>query len=82
MQNLEHSDGKEENMDQKTTVAMVQSQHGCLVVRVCREAYVAAQQNVKFVSDERGTGRFRTRFSNASECTYNRCKKNEKKEWL
>ena len=32
MQNLEHSDGNEKDMGQKTTDAMVQSQHDCMVV--------------------------------------------------
>ena len=38
MQNLEHSDGSEENMGQKTTDTLVQRQNDCLVVRVCQEA--------------------------------------------
>ena len=37
MQNLEHSDGTEKNKGKKTTDAMVQSQHDCMVVRVCQE---------------------------------------------
>ena len=37
---LKDSDGSEENMDQKTTDAMVQSQHDCLVERLCQEACV------------------------------------------
>ena len=32
MQSLESSDGGEKNSGQKTTVAMVQSQHDCMVV--------------------------------------------------
>ena len=42
MQNLEHSDESEKDMGQKTTDAMVQIQHDCMVVRVCHEAYVEA----------------------------------------
>ena len=49
---LEHSVGSEETMDQKTTDAMVQS-HDCLVLRVCQEAYVEAQQHLQFISDVR-----------------------------
>ena len=44
VQNLEPCDGSIENMGQKTTDAMVQSQHDCLVVRECQKAY----QNVQF----------------------------------
>ena len=33
MQNLEHSDGSEKDLGQKTTAAMVQSQHDCMVVQ-------------------------------------------------
>ena len=43
MQNLEHSDAIEQNMGQKATDAMVQSQHDCLVSRVGQEAQVGAQ---------------------------------------
>ena len=37
MQNLEHSDGNDNDMGQKTTDAMVQNQHDCMVVRVCQK---------------------------------------------
>ena len=37
MPNLEHSDGSEKDMGQKMTDALVQSQHDCMVVRVCQE---------------------------------------------
>ena len=53
-----NSDGSEENMGQKTTDTMVQSQHDCLFARVCQEAYVKAQQNVPFVSDGSRIGSF------------------------
>ena len=36
MKNLEHTDESEKDLDQKTTDAMVQSQHDCMVVRVCQ----------------------------------------------
>ena len=50
MQNLENSDGSENDTGQKTYDAMVQSQHDCMVVRVCQEIYVEAQQSVQCVS--------------------------------
>ena len=50
MQNLEHSDESEKYMGQKTTDAMVQSQHDCIVVRNCQEAYVEAKQSEQCVS--------------------------------
>ena len=50
MQNLEHPDGGEKDMDQKTTDAVIQSQHDWMVIRVCQEAYVEAQQTVQGVS--------------------------------
>ena len=50
MQNLEHSDGSGKNMGQKATDAMVQSQHDCMVVRVCQETHVEAQQSVQCLS--------------------------------
>ena len=52
MQNREPSDRKEKDMGEKTTDAMVQSQHECMVVRVCQEAYVEAQQSVQELSSE------------------------------
>ena len=82
MQTFEHSDGCEENMCQKTTDAMVKSQHDCLVVRVCQKAYVEAQQNVQFVSDARRIGSFQTSFCNTLECSNNRSKENVKNECL
>ena len=82
MQTLERSDGCEENMCQKTTDAMIKSQHDCLVVRVCQKAYVEAQQNVQFVSDGRRIGSVQTSFCNTSECSNNRSKENVKNEWL
>ena len=42
MQNLEHSDGSEKDMGQKTTDAMVQNKRDCMVVRICQETYVEA----------------------------------------
>ena len=50
MQNLEHSDESEKDMGQKTTVAMVQSQRDCMVLRICQKALVEAQQSVQCVS--------------------------------
>ena len=50
MQNLEQSIGSEKDMGQMTTDAMVQSQHDCMVVQVCQESYVEAQQSVQCVS--------------------------------
>ena len=52
MQNLEHSDRKEKLMGEKTTHAVVQSQHECMVVRLFQEAYVEAQQSVQELSSE------------------------------
>ena len=37
-------------MGQKTTDGVVQSQHDCMVIRVCQEAYVEAQQSVQGAS--------------------------------
>ena len=37
MLNHDHFDGSEENMAQKTIDTMVQSQHDCLVLRVCQQ---------------------------------------------
>ena len=47
MQSSKHSDGSEEDMGEKTIDAMVQSQHDCMVVRVCEKAYVEARQGVQ-----------------------------------
>ena len=47
MQSSKHSDGSEEDMGKKTIDAMVQSQHDCMVVRVCEKAYVEARQGVQ-----------------------------------
>ena len=47
---LSNFDGSEKNMGQKTTDAMVQSQHDCMVVRICQEEYVEIQQRVQCVS--------------------------------
>ena len=52
-------------MGQKTIDDMVQSQHDCLVARVCKEAYVEAQQNVQVVSDGRRIGSFQTSLCNS-----------------
>ena len=38
MQSPEHSDGSGKNMGLKTTNAVVQSQHDCIVVRVYQKA--------------------------------------------
>ena len=58
MQNYKYSVGREENMGQKTGDAVVKSQHDCIVVRVCQEAYCEAQQSVQFVSDGHRIGSF------------------------
>ena len=50
MQNPEHSDGSEKDMGQEMTDAMDQSQHDCMLVRICQEAYVEAQKSVQCVS--------------------------------
>ena len=72
MQNLEHSDGNEKDMGQKTTDAMVQSQHDCMVVRVCQEAYVDAQQSVQCVSAGQWSRSFQASFCDSSECSKHR----------
>ena len=69
MQNLEQSDGSEKDMGQKTTDAMVQSQHDCMVVRVCQETYVEAQQSVQCVSAGNWSRSFQASFCNSSECS-------------
>ena len=58
MKDLEHSDGSEKDMGQKTTDAMFQSQRDCMVVRVCQKAYVQAQQSVQCVSAGRWSRSF------------------------
>ena len=55
MQKFEHSDGSEQDMGQKTTDAMVQSQHDCMLVRRCQEAYVQTQLHI-------GAGAFKRAF--------------------
>ena len=72
MQNLKCSDGSEEDMDQKTTDAMVQSQHDCMVLRVCHEAYVEAQQGVLCVSAGHRSRRFQANFFDSLECSDHR----------
>ena len=52
MQNFEHSDGSEKDMSQKMTDAMVQSQHDCMLLRICQEAYVKTQQSVQCVLEQ------------------------------
>ena len=42
MQNLDHSDGSKEDLGQKATDAMGQSQHDYKRVRVCQKASVIA----------------------------------------
>ena len=69
MQNLEHSDGSEKDMGQKTTDAMVQSQHDWMVVRVCQEAYVETQQSVQCVSAGHRGRSFQASFRDSSECS-------------
>ena len=72
MQNLEHSDGSEEDMGQKTTDAMVQSQYDCMVVRICREAYVETQQSVECVSAGHWSRSFQASFCTSSDCSNHR----------
>ena len=50
MQDSEHSDGIEKDKGKKTTDAMVYSQHDCMVVRICQEAYVEARQSIQYVA--------------------------------
>ena len=71
-----HSDGSDESMGQKTTDAMVQSQHDCMVVRVCQKAYVEAQQSVQCVPAGHWIGNIQASFRNASECSEYRSEKN------
>ena len=54
-------------LGQKTTDAMVQSQHECMVVRICQKAYVEALQSAQFVSDGHRIGSFQTSFCDTSE---------------
>ena len=68
MQNPEHCDGSEKDMDQKTTEAKIQSQNDCMVVRICQEAYVEIQQSVKCVSAGHCRSFCNTSFCNSSEC--------------
>ena len=72
MQNLEHSDGIEKDMGQKTTDAMVQSQHWLyyvMVLRVCHETFVEAQQSVQCFSAGNWSRSFQANFCNSSECS-------------
>ena len=50
-------------MGQKMTDAMVQSQHDRMVVRVCKEAYVEAQQSVQWYQLDIGAGAFKRAFA-------------------
>ena len=79
MQNIEHSDGSKENMSQKTSAALVQSQHDCLMVRVCQKPNVGKQQRVHFLSDEHRIRSFQASLCNPSECTNYRSEKNVEK---
>ena len=54
-------------MEVKKIWAMVQSQHDCMVVRVCQEAYVEAQQSLQCVSAGHWSMRFQASFCNSSE---------------
>ena len=63
-------------MGQKTTDAMFQSQHDCMVVRGCKEAYVEAQQGVQFAPDGHRIKSFQASFCNASECSDYRSEEN------
>ena len=56
-------------MGHKTTDAVVQSQYDFMIVRICQEVYVEAQQSVEFVSDGHRIGSFQTSFCNVSECS-------------
>ena len=76
MQNLEHSDGSETDMGQKTTDVMVQSQYDFMVVRVCQKAYNEAQQSVQCVSAGHLSRSFQTSFYNSSECSNHRSEEN------
>ena len=76
MQNLKHSDGSEKDVGQNTTDALVQSQHDCMVIRVCQEAYVEAQQSVQCVSAGNWSRTFQASFCNSSEFGNHRCEEN------
>ena len=80
MQNIEHSNGSEKDMGQKTTDAMVQSRHDCMIVRVCQEACVEAQQSVQCVSAGHWSRSFQASFYNSSECSDYRGKENVENE--
>ena len=62
MQNFEHSDGSEKDKGQRTTDAMVPSQHDCMVERVCQETYVEAQQSVQCLSTGHWSRSFQANF--------------------
>ena len=72
MRNLEHSNESEKDMGQKTTDAMFQSQHDCMVVRVCQETYIEAQQSVQCESAGHWSRSFLASFCNSSECSNRR----------
>ena len=74
MKNLENSDGSKKDMGQKTTDAMIQCQHDCMVVRVCQKAYVKAQQSVQCVSAGHWSRSFQASFCDSSECSSHRSK--------
>ena len=58
----------EKNKGLETTDAMVQSQHDCLVLRVCPRAWVEAQHSVQFVANRLGSEVFKRVFCDASKC--------------
>ena len=69
MQHFEHSNGSKEDMGQKRTDPMVQSQNDGLVVLLCQQAYGEAQQSVQFVPDGQRIGSFQASFCDPSECS-------------
>ena len=76
MQDSEHSDGIEKDIGKKTTDAMVYSQHDCMVVRICQEAYVEARQSIQYVAAGHWSKSFQASFCNSSECSDHRRKEN------
>ena len=64
------------------TDAMVQIQHGCLVVRVCQKANVETQQSVQIVPDGHRIGSFQASNRNASTCSNYRGKKKVENDQL
>ena len=67
-------------MGQKTSDPLVQSQHDCLIVRVCQKPNVGKQHRVHFLSDGHRIRSFQASLRNPSECTNYRSEKNVEKD--